>query len=225
MTTSRRALLEGTAWAAPAVLATAAIPAYAASTPITSGVAQGSVDSFGFQSVDSTDLVNFTGQTTQSPMTDGSTGFRLYQTTGADTTAVLTALTYYVLIPRNDAYTIDSVNINYGPVATVWDPMALSAQATVALSNGNVLSSADYLIYAATYKAGPTTITVGPETTSQAVSGTDISTNIAGKFTDGGNAMIPSEIAGLYTGYIATYSVNGVASTTSSTVAPSTKTS
>lgn len=222
MTTSRRTLLQGTAWAAPAVLATAAIPAYAASTPSTSVVAQGSADSFGFQSVDSTDLVNFTGQITQSPMTDGSTGFRLYQTSGTDTTAVLTVLTYYVLIPRNAAYEIDAVNINYGSAATVWDPMASSAQGTVARANGNVLSSADYLIYAATYNAGATPVTVGSETTSQAVPGTDISTNIAGRFTSPDGAMLAGEIGGVYTGYVATYTV-GASSVTATTVQAATK--
>lgn len=217
MTTSRRTLLQGTAWAAPAVLATAAIPAYAASTPSTSVVAQGSVDSFGFQSVDSADLVNFTGQTSQAPLGDGSTGFRLYSTGQTETTATLTQLTYYLLIPRSDAYTIESVNINYGVATTTWDPISLSSQAAVALADGNLLSAADYLIYAAPYKATPTTLTAGSEAGTPAVDQTDISVNIAGSFTSADGAMMAHKISGLYSGYVATYTLDG-ASTTSSTL-------
>ena len=76
MSTSRRTLLQGTAWAAPAVLATAAIPAYAAS-PVTV-TASGLTEVFEFQSANSVD---------QAPITinkknDGQGGFDLYTTVG-----------------------------------------------------------------------------------------------------------------------------------------------
>ncbi|MDY6051915.1 MAG: hypothetical protein SPI83_05840 [Rothia sp. (in: high G+C Gram-positive bacteria)] len=214
MTTSRRTLLQGATWAAPAVLATAAIPAYAAS-PSTTLVAQGSNDFYSFESAGSTDLVNFTGQTIQTLMEGGSTGFRLYQIDGTDTTALLTELTYYLLIPRNKAYTIDEVNIHYGVGATVWAPMKPSDQATVLLADGTTASSADFLIYTATYNSGPTYFIASSPAVSQAVEQTDISTNIAGRFTAEDGSMGVDGISGLYSGYLATYTYEGSSATVS----------
>lgn len=219
MSTSRRTLLQGTAWAAPAVLATTAIPAYAASTATVNATGFGEV--FEFQPANSTDPASFTGTTNR----DGQGGFDLYTTDGSTASVSITSLTYVVLIPKNTLYRIDSLEHNYQVSAREWSPFSSYSGSTVTLADGTTLSSDNYLIYSSTR-----TITdlsgisiAGKDSTP--IDRTAISTNIAGQFTDGGNAMIPSEITGLYTGYIATYSVDGAASTTSSTVAPSTKTS
>lgn len=92
----------------------------------------------------------------------------------------------------------------------------------MALADGNLLSAADYLIYAAPYKATPTTLTAGSEAGTPAIDQTDISVNIAGSFTSADGAMLANEIVGLYTGYVATYTVGG-SSVTATTVQAATK--
>lgn len=219
MSTSRRTLLQGTAWAAPAVLATAAIPAYAAS-PVTV-TASNLTEVFEFQSANSVDAAPFTGTTNR----DGQGGFDLYTTDGSTASVSVTSLTYLVLIPKNSLYEITTLEHNFQVSAAEWSPFRTYSGSTVTLADGTTLSSDNYLIYSTTRTVADLSSVSIAGNDSTPIDGTAISTNIAGQFTDGGNAMIPREIAGLYTGYIATYSVNGAASTTSSTVAASTKTS
>lgn len=219
MTTSRRTLLQGTAWAAPVVLATAAIPAYAASPAAVT--ASGLTEVFEFQPANSSDPVPFTGTTNR----DGQGGFDLYTTDGSTASVSITSLTYLVLIPKNSLYEITTLEHNYQVSAAAWSPFSTYSGSIVTLADGTTLSSDNYLIYSTTRTVADLSNVSIAGNDSIPIDGTAISTNIAGQFTDDGNAMIPSEIAGLYTGYIATYSVNGAASTTSSTVAPSTKTS
>ncbi|WP_237206445.1 hypothetical protein [Rothia nasimurium] len=219
MTTSRRTLLQGTAWAAPAVLATAAIPAYAASPAAVT--ASGLTEVFEFQPANSTNPAPFTGTTNR----DGQGGFDLYTTDGSTASVSITSLTYLVLIPKNSLYEITKLEHNFQVSAAEWSSFSTYSGSIVTLADGTTLSSDNYLIYSTTRTVADLSSVSIAGNDSTPIDGTAISTNIAGHFTDGGNAMIPSEIAGLYTGYIATYSVNGAASTTSSTVAPSTKTS
>lgn len=219
MPTSRRTLLQGTAWAAPAVLATTAIPAYAASSATVNATGFGEV--FEFQPANSTDPAPFTGTTNR----DGQGGFDLYTTDGSTASVSITSLTYVILIPKDTLYRIDSLEHHFQVAPGPWSRFSAYSGSTVTLANGATLSSDKYLIFSTTRTVTDLTDISIAGKDSTPIDGTAITTNIAGKFTDGGNAMIASDIDGLYTGYIATYSVNGAASTTSSTVAPSTKTS
>ncbi|WP_237233592.1 hypothetical protein [Rothia nasisuis] len=222
MTTSRRTILQGAAWAAPAVLATATIPAYAASSS-TSVFVQGSPETFNFQNSDSTNPTKFTGRVRQQSFANGSNGFGFYTTDGSQATVTLTGLTYYLLIPRSADYTIDSVSTNYGVAATTWDAIQPAAEGTVTLANGNVASAADYYIFSSVYNAVPVETTAASQDASTTVKSTTVATDIAGAFTSPDGPVQASGINGVLTGYVANYVVSGGVSTTSSTVTAATK--
>lgn len=141
ISTSRRTLLQGTAWVAPAVLATTAIPAYAASTATVNATGFGEV--FEFQPANSTDPVPFSGTTNR----DGQGGFDLYTTDGSTAIVSITSLTYVVLIPKNTLYRIGSLEHNYQVSAREWSPFSSYSRSTVTLADGTTLSSDNYLIF------------------------------------------------------------------------------
>lgn len=210
LTTSRRTLLQGTAWAAPAVLATAAIPAYAASTP--SVVAHGSTTEITLENTVSGASGRVSGSAVSS--TDPA-GFRLYQTSGTATTATISALTYYIAFPKNQGWTVDMVKHNFDLVDTAWTAFGLASDASIATADGQVLTAADYTFYSVSYSAPPiTNYAVGGQADSLPVDRSTINADIA--ITSGD----PAAVAGIYAGYVATYAVDGGSAATASTVSP-----
>lgn len=190
---SRRALGRTVAWSAPAILATAAVPAYAASN-LNGYYGDSSVFS-GYGGWSAEYGSYYADVTTSQPVGGNKPGFTIFYTSGGETTvATLSSLKYYFVAPRG--YVDDDFQFLDGTGSTWRYNGKIS---TLTSRNGTYLTSSNYDIFEFEFtgpKTGYQVLADGTETTWQGSVLTvesGASQNLRG--------------VGVYAGYVASYTL------------------
>ena len=176
-TISRRALTQGAVWAAPTVLATTAIPAYAASRP-SYYFAQSQTASLTYNFRDNwySSKVH-----TMAPVAPELAGFSLAYTgsDGTDAIATLSYLHYYVAIPAN----LDQegvIDLSASEAGGSWTAPTRVDLPTLPTIDGVEFSTSGFNVYRMTF-TGPLTNKVVEEKSSATWPGTKIALRFASR--------------------------------------------
>lgn len=138
-TLSRRTIAKGAVWSAPLVVASSAIPAYAASN--LNGL-YGRSSVFSGTGVDNTSTSTVQIRTDQS-VSGNLPGFTLYYVPGGEqTTATLTSLKYYFAVDKK--YEVSNFQITSG--TSTWQLNGLSSS-PLKMNDGTMLSPTTYDIF------------------------------------------------------------------------------
>ncbi|WP_346845998.1 hypothetical protein [uncultured Rothia sp.] len=138
-TLSRRTIAKGAAWSAPLVVASSAIPAYAASN-LNGFYTRTSV--FSGTGVDNTSTSTVQIRTDQ-PVGPNLPGFTIFYLSGGEqTTATLTSLKYYFAVDKK--YKVSNFQITSG--SSTWKLNGLS-NSPLKMENGTTLSPTTYDIF------------------------------------------------------------------------------
>ncbi len=142
---NRRALIKGAAWSAPVILASATIPAYAASQqePVVYYAQSQHIDTY----YNSDTGTYYTDITTRYPEGIEQPGFSVGYEEGKseDTVATLQRLDYYIAIPRTlDRYGITNLN---SEVNGMWTEPELINVSSLPLMGGGSVSTTGYNVY------------------------------------------------------------------------------
>lgn len=201
---SRRTLTKSAAWAAPVVLASSAVPAYAASqNPQYYGAQSRSIDP---QYPDRSCYI-YTDVWTTRAVGQEPAGFSLGYEPGeaVDTTATLTSLEFWVAIPQNMA---DSVTI-YSPTSQYWTQTSRTTITEIEHYTNGTFSTdsvSSYYLYKFTF-SGPKTnqVRYSGDTTTWPNSTIDLRFH-------GNSCAYDTTVPTIYSGYVANYTTeNGAA--------------
>lgn len=205
---SRRDLTKGMTWSAPVVVASTAVPAYAASTDPVYHWYDSQNDELVKNGGKVTDLYIFTTE----PAGGMPAGFSVGYNPGeaVDTTATLQRLEYYIMVPTQ--FDNDAAPATYGTTSTNWSPLTRVNDATLTLGDGSSVSTTGYHLYKMTFIGPTTTNNVVVKAATTTWPGTTVDTGFFG-FTS-------STSATYYAGYIASYTTeNGFSEVDSNGIA------
>lgn len=150
LTVSRRAFAQGTAWSAPAILATTAIPAYAASQEeLRYYYAQSQAGNIYYNHIDRR---YYSRVWTTQPVGPERPGFTIgyERDLGEDTVATLDRLDYYIAIPSGLDEGRMAVRIDDSVANRMWSAPVRVYDSTLTLSEqqgGGEVSTAGYNVY------------------------------------------------------------------------------